>query len=90
MSICEHESAPQAHINPASSPAATNAVTNLPANYNTLSGLLGLSDGLNTANAAQNDLATKYNYLATLYNDMVGKFNAVLLQLQTAGMQLAQ
>lgn len=69
-------SAPQAAI----SAGATNAATNLPTNYNVLSGLLGVADGLNGGNAAQNDLATKYNALAT-------KLNSLLSHLQTLGLQ---
>lgn len=47
----------QAHINP--------ATNNLPTNFTALSALLGLANGLNDANTAQNDMATKFNSLLT-------------------------
>lgn len=67
----------QAHINP----GATNATTNLATNFNALSALLGLANGLNDSNTAQNDLATKYNDLAT-------RFNSLLTHLETVNIQI--
>lgn len=76
-----------AHISAAATNGATNAATNaqvnatagaetnLPTNYNLVSGVLGLADGLNTANSAQNDLGTKYNALVGKYNETAGKYN---------------
>lgn len=63
--------------------AATNANTSQVTNYNLLSGVLGLADGLNAANTAQNDLATKYNALATKYNDLATKTNANMVKVNT-------
>lgn len=60
---------------------ATNAGTSLPTNFNLVSGVLGIANGLNDANSGQNDLATKYNDLAT-------KFNTLLSALQTHGILL--
>lgn len=55
--------------------ATAGAVTNLATNYNVLSALLDLANGLNAANSAQNDLATKYNALVGKYNEAAGKAN---------------
>lgn len=65
----------QAHV----ADAATNATNNSATNYNLVSGVLGLANGLNNANTAQNDLADKYNALAT-------KFNTVLNTLEANGL----
>lgn len=64
-------SSPTAHI----ADAADNAPTNLATNYNLVSGVLGLANGLNDANTKQNDLAAKYN-------DLADKFNLVLNALE--------
>lgn len=48
-------SAPQAAI--------ADGTTNLATNYNLATGLLGLATAMNSANGAQNDLATKFNTL---------------------------
>lgn len=56
--------------------AATNANTSQITNYNLLSGVLGLADGLNAANSSQNDLAAKYNDLATKYNTLLAMLKA--------------
>lgn len=61
---------------------ATNAANNNATNYNLLSGLLGVANGLNSGNANQNDLADKYNALA-------GKFNTLVSHLETLGIQAA-
>lgn len=52
-----------AALNNAPQAAIANSTNNLPTNYNLLSGLLGIADGLNGANTAQNDMATKLNTL---------------------------
>lgn len=74
--------AKQAVITPAAniSPAATGAETNLPTNYNLVSGILGVAEGLNGANEAQNDLAEKYNALASRFNTLIGHLEAQGLQ----------
>lgn len=43
--------------------AIADSTTNLTTNYNLVSGVLGLATGLNSANTAQNDMATKLNTL---------------------------
>lgn len=64
----------------AATDAATNASTtqqsNLPTNYNTLSGLLGIANGLNDANNQQNILEAKHVDLATKVNSNATKQNA--------------
>lgn len=50
--------------------------TTLPTNYNLVSGILGLANGLNDANTAQNALSADFI-------DHVGKFNALLSWLGT-------
>lgn len=77
----------QAHIADGATNAADNATTNSVTTYNTLSGLLGIANGLNSANSAQNDLATKYNDLADKHNDLATKFNTLLAHLVTLGFQ---
>lgn len=66
----------QAHI----ANAATGAATNLPTNFNLVSGVLGVANGLNDSNTAQNDLATKYN-------DLAAKVNTLFAHLQTQNLQ---
>lgn len=78
---------PGSHIANGATDAATNASTTQVTNYNTLSGLLGISAGLNDANTAQNDLATKYNAAAGKLNDLATKFNTLNAHLQTLGLQ---
>lgn len=58
------------------------ATTNLPTNYNTLSGLLGLSDGLNSANAAQ-------NAMGGIVNDHKSKITSIISTLEANGMRAA-
>lgn len=43
--------------------AIANSTNNLPTNFNLVSGILGVANGLNDANTAQNDMATKFNTL---------------------------
>lgn len=81
--------ASQANIVDGATDAATNATTNLPTNYNALTSLLDLANAMNTANAAQNDLATKYNALATKYNDLATKVNTLFTHLEAQGLQAA-
>lgn len=45
--------------------AIGNATNNLPTNFNLVSGLLGVANGLNDANTAQNDMANKFNSLVS-------------------------
>lgn len=53
--------------------ATGGATNNLPTNYNLVSGLLGVANGLNDANTAQNDMANKLNALVTSYNGLLAK-----------------
>lgn len=67
---------------------ATNASTTQVTNYNFVSGVLGLANGLNDANTAQNDLAAKYNALATAFNSLLswlGTNKNAINALKTAG-----
>jgi hypothetical protein len=61
--------------------AATNADTStqssLPTNYNLLSGVLGVADGLNTSNTQQNNLEAKHAALATAVNSNATKQNTM-------------
>lgn len=57
--------------------AANNNVTN----YNLVSGILGLANGLNSSNTAQNDMAD-------IVNNLVSKFNTMKSELVSAGMIL--
>lgn len=66
----------QAHI----ANAATNAVDINPTNFNLVSGILGVANGLNSANANQNAMADNLNDLAT-------KFNTLNAHLITLGLQ---
>lgn len=59
--------------------ATGGVATNLATNYNLATGILGLATALNAANAAQNDLGTKFNALVVL-------FNALLVQNRTLGL----
>lgn len=68
-SIVGISNAPQA----APANASGGTVTNLPTNFNLVSGVLGVANGLNDANTAQNDLATKFNDFVTKHNSLVGK-----------------
>lgn len=63
---------PGAHI----TDGATNAANNNATNYNIVSGLLGVANGLNAGNANQNDLADKYNALATKFNTLLDRLEA--------------
>lgn len=60
--------------------AANNAANNNATNYNLVSGVLGVANGLNSANANQNTIADNLNDLAT-------KFNTLLANLTTLGLQ---
>lgn len=70
----------QSSITPAThiTNAATNAADNNLTNYNLVSGILGVANGLNAANANQNVMADNLNDLAT-------KFNTLLSELQIMG-----
>lgn len=72
----------------AATDAATNAATNLGTSYGLVDGLLGIATAMNSANAAQNDLATKYNALATKYNAAAAKLNAATAKYNDAATKL--
>jgi hypothetical protein len=78
---------PQTHIADAATnsatDAATNATTSLLTNYNLATGILGLANALNDANAAQNDLAAKYNALAEKYNTAASNDNSANTKLNS-------
>ena len=81
--------APIAHIAPVSNTITTTGIaTNLPTNFNTLSGLLGIANGLNDANTAQNALGVAYMALAVIVLDLVTKFNTLNTGLQGDGLEL--
>lgn len=76
--------------------AATNAATDNPTNYNLLSGLLGVAEGLNSANAKQNTMAgivnanaTKQNAGFAIVNTMASRFNLSLDILENNGLMAA-
>lgn len=67
----------QAAIAVVSGTAANNNATN----YNLVSGVLGLANGLNSANSAQNDMAD-------IVNSLTSKFNTLKSELVSAGILL--
>ncbi len=80
--------APAAHITDVNNAITTTGInTSLPNNYNTLSGLLGIANGLNDANTAQNQLGVAYMALAAITLDLVTKFNTLIHGLQAQGLE---
>lgn len=79
---------PAAHIN-----AVSNTITStginvaLPTNFNLISGVLGVANGLNDANTAQNQLGVAYMALAVITIDLVNKFNTLVAGLQAQGLE---
>lgn len=80
--------APMAHINNASTSITTTGINvSLATNYNLVSGVLGIANGLNDANTAQNALGIAYMALAVITLDLVNKFNTLSAGLQTQGLE---
>lgn len=77
-----------AHIATVSTTITTSGInTTLPTNFNLISGTLGIANGLNDANTAQNALGVAYMALATIVVDLIGKFNTLNTALQAQGLE---
>lgn len=79
---------PAAHIGDVSTTITTTGInTALLTNYNLVSGVLGIANGLNDANSAQNALGVAYMALAVVTLDLVNKFNTLIHGLQAQGLE---
>lgn len=77
-----------AHIGAVSNTITTSGINvGLPTNFNLISGTLGIANGLNDANTAQNALGVAYMALAVIVLDLVNKFNTLNTALQAQGLE---
>lgn len=80
--------APAAHIADVSSTITSTGINvSLPTNFNLVSGVLGVANGLNDANTAQNQLGVAYMALAVITIDLINKFNTLIHGLQAQGLE---
>lgn len=80
--------APTAHIADVGTAITTSGINvSLLTNYNLVSGVLGIANGLNDANTAQNQLGVAYMALAVITLDLINKFNTLIHGLQAQGLE---
>lgn len=80
--------APAAHITDVGNSITTTGINvSLPTNFNLISGVLGVANGLNDANTAQNALGVAYMALAVITLDLANKFNTLIHGLQAQGLE---